>query len=310
MIVHDQAEQAAHHWQGRIVRLIRNRENAVFEMETPNGRAALRLHRQGYQAIAAIRSELWWCAKLAEAGVPVPAPLRGHDDSPLVLLPDGRAASAIRWQAGAPLGETGTALSYPTPAILDRHRALGRLLAEVHVATDRLTLPVDFLRPRWDMAGLVGKTPLWGRFWEHRSATPAQSQRLGVVRDWLEQQLAGLAQADFGLIHADVLRENVLVNGSSLTLIDFDDSGFGYRAYDLGTAMLGNLAEPEYPAIRDALIDGYVSLRPVTRDTVEMFTLMRACASVGWTMPRLSVDDPIHLTHLARCLNFADRLIP
>ena len=31
----------------------------------PRGRAALRLHRQGYQDAAAIRSELWWCAALA-----------------------------------------------------------------------------------------------------------------------------------------------------------------------------------------------------------------------------------------------------
>ena len=41
------AEEAAGHWEGRILRLLRDRENHVFEMETPQGRAALRLHRAG-----------------------------------------------------------------------------------------------------------------------------------------------------------------------------------------------------------------------------------------------------------------------
>lgn len=309
MIVHNQAEQAARHWQGRVVRLIRTRENAVFEIETPDSRAALRLHRQGYQNPEAIRSELWWCATLADAGVAVPRPLTAQDGAWLVTLPDGRLASAIQWQKGEPLGETGVPLPDPLPVVLDRHRALGRLLAEVHVATDRLTIPADFIRPRWDAAGLVGETPLWGRFWEHPAATLAQAAQLSRVRGWLALRLGAVNPADFGLIHADVLRENVLVNNRSLYLIDFDDSGFGYRGYDLGTAMLGNLAEPAYPEIRDALIDGYTTLRPMDRDTVELFTLMRACASVGWTMPRLAPDDPIHRSHLARCLGFADRLI-
>jgi hypothetical protein len=33
---------------------------------------------------------------------------------------------------------------------------------------------------------------------------------------------------------------------------------------------------------------------------VEAFTLARALASVGWTIPRLKLDDPIHKSHLAR----------
>jgi len=309
MIVHNQAEQAALYWQGRVVRLIRARENAVFEIETPDGRAALRLHRQGYQHPAAIRSELWWCAALADAGVAVPRPMTAQDGAVLVTLPDGRLASAIRWQDGEALGKTGVPLNASLTVLLEQHRALGRLLAQMHDATDRLTLPADFTRHRWDGPGLVGETPLWGRFWQHPAATTAQSLRLHQVRDWLAGRLA-MEGDDLGLIHADVLRENVLVNHRSLWLIDFDDSGFGYRGYDLGTAMLGNLAEPAYADLRDALIDGYAALRPMARETVEMFTLMRACASVGWTMPRLASDDPIHRSHLARCLGFADRIIP
>ena len=90
------AQEAAAHWQANPLRLIRNRENAVFEIALPGGiRAALRLHRQGYQPNSAIRSELWWCAALAEQGVNVPAALPSLQGDLLVTLSNGRAASVI-----------------------------------------------------------------------------------------------------------------------------------------------------------------------------------------------------------------------
>ena len=311
MTLDDQATEAAAHWHGRILRLISSRENAVFEIATPTGRAALRLHRQGYQDPAAIRSELWWCAALADAGVSVPRPMPTADRSLLVQLSNGRLASCIAWSDGAPLGQGGKPFDAPVKVLLDQHFGLGQLIAKMHSATDQLTLPVDFTRPRWDVDGLVGETPFWGRFWDHPAATPAEAARLGDIRRWLHAQLADhAATGNFGPIHADILRENILVDGPSISLIDFDDSGLGFRAYDLGTVMVQNVYEPAYGEIRDALIDGYKTQRPADRATVEMFTLARTCASVGWTMPRLGPDDPIHKSHIARCLFVADKIIP
>ncbi len=304
------AAEAAAHWGGQIVRLIRNRENAVFEMALPAGRAALRLHRQGYQDDAAIRSELWWCAALAAQGVAVPAALPAQNRAMLVRLSTGRNASAIAWVEGDALGEAGQPFPQPLPIVLQRHYALGRLLADFHAATDRLTLPADFTRPRWDIAGLVGEKPFWGRFWDHPLASPAQSATLLCARNYLTDWLTEHAKTgDFGPIHADVLRENVLVNDRSLSLIDFDDSGFGFRLYDLGTVLSQNLYEPHYLEIRDALIAGYAATRPVTVELAEVFTLARCCASVGWAAPRLPPDDPVHRSHIARAVMWAERLL-
>jgi Ser/Thr protein kinase RdoA (MazF antagonist) len=116
------------------------------------------------------------------------------------------------------------------------------------------------------------------------------------------------ATGNTGLIHADVLRENVLVNKSSLSLIDFDDSGFGLRPYDLGTVLSQNLYEPAYPEIRAALIEGYAD-PALTPDLVDLFTLARVCASVGWAAPRLPHHDPVHKSHLARAEMLARRLL-
>lgn len=300
------ASEAAAHWRGTPTRLINDRENAVFEMALPDGgRAALRLHRMGYQSDAAIKSELWWCAALAAQGVPVPEPLETVNGDHLVRLGNGRMASAVRWLAGEPLGISLQPFDLPTDRLVRLHHALGQMLARLHDATDALTLPDFFTRPRWDIPGLVGEVPFWGRFWDHPAADAAQRKTLIAAREFLTTWLA--RQTDpLGPIHADVLRENVLVDGDRLALIDFDDSGIGHRAHDLGTALIYSIYEPFYPAIRDALIAGYAGTRPVTVEAVEGFALARACASVGWTMPRLTADDPIHRGHLARAVKWAE----
>ncbi|MDP4034492.1 MAG: phosphotransferase [Pseudorhodobacter sp.] len=307
-----EAAQAAAAWGGHDLRLLRNRENAVYEMQMPGGgRAALRLHRQGYQAAAAIRSELWWCGALARAGVAVAAPLPSSSGEPLVRLASGRLASAIEWVSGAPLGEAGQPLFGTAVEQASRHRALGRLLAQVHNATDAMTLPADFSRPLWDADGLTGEHPFWGRFWEHPSLAASETVLLRRARDFTRERLRDYLDrgADIGLIHADVLRENVLVNNRSLTLIDFDDSGIGFRPYDLGTVLSQNLYEPHLPAIEAALIEGYAALRSVDVNMVPVFTLARTLVSVGWTAPRLAPDDPIHHSHIARALLCAEKVM-
>jgi Ser/Thr protein kinase RdoA (MazF antagonist) len=293
-----EAEEAAAQWGGAGLRLVSTRENAVWRMDTPQGAAALRLHRTGYQTAVAIAAELAWTQALADAGMPVPRPLPTVAGDRLVTLTTGRRASAVTWLPGAPLGEAGRPFDAPLPVILARHRALGALVARVHAATDALALPADWARPRWDRDGLAGETPVWGRFWDHPAATADDRAALLRARDLLRERLAGPVSP----VHADVLRENVLVDGDRLSLIDFDDCGWGYPLYDLGTVMSQNLYEPAREAIREAMMAGYG-----TDDTaaVDLMTLARTCASVGWTMPRLPADSPVHRRHIARAVMWA-----
>lgn len=302
-----EAEAAAQAFGGTWLRLVTERENAVHEMALPQGRAALRLHRIGYQTEAAIRSEIWWSGALHDAGLPVPRPLALADGDTLLRLPSGRLASAVGWIGGVPLGAAGVPLAGGARDQTDRHCALGALLARVHAESDRLTLPVWFTRPRWDRDGLVGEAPFWGRFWDHPALDPDEAAIARRARDLLRERLADAPP--IGLIHADVLRENVLVDGPSLALIDFDDAGFGYRPYDLGTVLSQNQFEPHLPAIAEALADGYAAQRPLDPAILPAMTLMRCCASVGWTMPRLAPDDPIHRSHIARMLKLAVHLL-
>lgn len=301
------AAEAARLWGGTPIRLLADRENVVYQVALPQGRAALRLHRVGYQSASAIASELWWCAEIAKQGVSVPAAIAAQDGQYLQTLSNGRHASVITWVEGTALGAAGRPFTQTRDVILHQHHALGRLLAQVHRATDNLTLPENFQRPRWDIDGLVGEMPFWGRFWDHPLATPRQTALLHQARAFLTHGLQTYAKAaDFGLIHADVLRENVFVNENSLSLIDFDDSGFGFRPYDLGTVLSQNLYEPAYLDIRAALLQGYGG---ISAHLADLFTLARVCASVGWAAPRLPLNDPVHISHLARAELLCNRML-
>ena len=229
----------------------------------------------------------------------------------LVQLSSGRFASAVAWVPGAPFGEANLPLGGSPAQQAERHHALGRLLAQVHRATDALTLPDGFTRPRWDIDGLLGEAPFWGRFWEHTALLPDEAILARRARDFLHERIGDHAAkgGDFGLIHADVLRENVFVDGAALSLIDFDDSGFGFRLYDLGTVLSQSLKEPALHCIAEALVDGYGAARSCDAAMIPVFTLMRCCASVGWAMPRLDVGDPVHRSHIGRMLRLAERVL-
>ena len=303
-----EAEEAASHWDGTIVRLLGARENEVFELSLGHTRAALRLHRTAYQTAAAIRAEIDWCAALSAAGLPVPAPVATPEGERLVRLTTGRHASVTSWIEGTPLGVMGEPLTQPVDVQIDLHHRLGRLMAEIHDCTDA-NPPARFPRPARDVDGLTGEAPVWGRFWEHPSANAEDAATLRAARIFLRDRLLGGKDLNTGPIHADVLRENVLVHGRTVSLIDFDDCGTGFRLYDLGTAMLHNEYEPARDDLRDALVAGYATLRRADAGSVDLMTLARGCASVGWTMPRLAPGDPVHARHIARAVRMARRIM-
>lgn len=292
------------------MRLIRAWENEVYEVALPSGQAALRLHRVGYQSEAAIRSEMWWCEALAARGVAVAHPLRTVDGELLVATGEGRVATVVGWVAGEPLGQAGVPLAGTVAEQMAWHKALGRLVARVQLETEGMALPGWFERPKWDLDGLVGERPFWGRFWEHPALSPDEASLMRRSRALLAERIGDhAARQKPGLIHADVLRENVFVGPGSVALIDFDDSGFGFPLYDLGTALSQNLNEPGLPKIAEALIGGYAETREVESEMVPVFTLMRCCASVGWMIPRLQPGNPIIRRYIDRALGLATVLL-
>lgn len=287
---------------GADCRFVAGRENRVYKVMHKGTAYALRFKRPGYRELAELTSELAWMAEMARAGLSVPAPRLSLQGRLLEEL-DGHYVDLITWLGGRPLGKSRDPLALPDAP--GTFYSLGGTMARLHAACDAWSPPFGFTRCQWDAEGLVGDTPLWGRFWENPTLDAATS---AMLRDFRSQAACSLAslELDSGLIHADLVRENVMIEGNDLHLIDFDDGGYGFRLFDVATALLKNRAEPNYPALKQALLDGYLSVRPLDMAQLDLFLAMRAATYVGWIVPRM--DEPGSPTRNTRFIKDAQEL--
>lgn len=293
------AKAALARWEGEFdePQLIKYRENAVFSANRSDGqRVALRVHRSAYHTDAALHSELFWMSELARAGIEVPPILPASDGSLFVKVgadgvPEARQVDMLGWLSGNPIGSSEEGLSLDPDASEALYRNAGRLAGELHNHTVAMTLPDEFIRHSWCDDGLLGEEPLWGRFWDLALLSPEQRSMLLEARAQAGAALAAIGKpADrFGMIHADFVPENLLADGTRLQLIDFDDSGFGWHMFELATALYFVLEEPNYAALRDALIDGYRTARPLSDEDVAslpLFLFLRGTTYLGWVQTR------------------------
>lgn len=284
------------------------RENTVWRVDTGAGAYALRCHRKGYRSDAELEGELSFMDMLARGGLTVPDPVRTRAGRHLVHH-DERQWSLLTWLPGIPLGRAGVPLDPAHgPATFAE---LGRTLARLHLLADGWTPPHGFTRPDWRRDGLLGDAPVWGRFWDHPDLTTAQQGRLAAFRDHARDILTA-GNFDAGLIHADPLRENVLVDGAAVYLIDFDDSATGYRLFEIATALIRNRDEPNYGALHDALIAGYREHRPIDISALPLFMALRATTYIGWIKDRGDLPDAAvrTATNIDTALELIDAAMP
>lgn len=277
-------------WQGASYTLAAARENAVYRVTCGGRRFALRLHRQGYRTDAQLRSELQWMNACAQGGLPVPAPVAAQSGSMLHLVADVQV-DALAWLDGAPLSEVFDGFTAGARSAV--MRSLGQHMARLHHVSDLWHPPASFTRPAWDHDGLLGEAPLWDRFWQNPALRPSERQQLEAFRSFAQKHLARqhLAQAaDYGLIHADLVAGNVMIHHDALTLIDFDDGGYGFRLFEVATALLKHLDAGDFGALKHALISGYQQVRPLDTTQLDLFLALRACTYVGWNITRMGED--------------------
>lgn len=69
----------------------------------------------------------------------------------------------------------------------------------------------------------------------------------------------------YGLIHGDLhLKSLLFANDGRPVMIDFDTCGYGYYVYDLAVAVWDIFDRDDFPALRDALLNGYRKMRPLS----------------------------------------------
>jgi len=246
------------------ISLLNVSENATFLVSDPAaGPSVLRVHRLGYHSRQAIESELAWMDALrAEAGIRTPRVLPASDGSRVVTVPsDGASRHCVRMEF---LPGTEPAGAEGGPAALAHFAELGAITARMHAHARGWRRPAWFTRFRWDADDAFGASVSpaggrWGRWRDGVGVGPAETEVLARLEERLRQRLGayGTRPGKFGLIHADTRLANLIVHEGTTAVIDFDDAGFGWYLYDLGTTVSFFEDDPAVPGLVAAWLDGY-----------------------------------------------------
>lgn len=287
----------------RDLTLVSLSENVTFRVT--DGRDGmsyvLRLHRPGYHTLEELVSERAWIRALAEAGIDVPEAVMtrdGQDYVPVTIPATGeqRYAGLASWTEGRLLSDV-LAETSDQRRIEESFKQLGAITAAMHNQASAWRPPPGFTRHALDSDGLMGMAPHWGEFWEHRSLSAGERSLLLDVRRRMHEMLSRLSRdpSAYSVIHADMHPGNIVVDGDRLTVIDFDDAGYGWHQYDIATALTHWQTRPNADEIERAFLTGYRAIRSVPDEALSLipqFRLIRWMATIGWFHQRPEVDRP------------------
>ena len=298
------AREALSAWDLRVanVERVSVSENIAFRVADLTGKSyVLRLHRPGYHTLDELIAEQTWTAALLKAGIDVPVAVPTRDGSGYARVQvDGekRYAGILEWVdgeplhaiLGGPLTNAGPHEAPPADPIFRYFALLGEIIASIHHQAEGWTIPAGFARHVLDADGFMGEQPFWGRFWESPYLSGAERRRLAALRQPIHDILSQCRKENmYSLIHADLHPGNVIVHGSRLHVIDFDDAGFGWHHYEFAVALCHYQHDPRFERLRDALFAGYRRVRQLSDEAVDLlplFLLVRSLASIGWTAAR------------------------
>jgi len=259
--------------------LVNHSENHTFRIDSPAGTYSLRIHRPGYQSRPTIESELNWMTALRrDLDLPIPTPLPGIDGRLLQEI-DGRHAVLFEHLPGAEPS--------PEDELETVFEILGGFAARMHRHAEGWTPPQGFTRQVWSAAHILDPDGLWGDW----RIAPGVSGRIAEIIGRLDTELRlrldayGTRPDRFGLIHADMRLGNLLVDGDRVTLIDFDDCGFCWFAYDFAAAVSFHETLPMVPKLKAAWLRGYLPIRPLGEEDIaiiDVMVLLRRMALLAW----------------------------
>lgn len=255
--------------------------NSNFRLRTRSGDAFfLRVYEE--QAFDGAAQELELVTELHRLGVPTPTPLARLAGG-FTARHSGKPVGVVPWLQGEILCSARV-----TP---DSARRLGHALAEVHVASARLSRI-----PR----GRFGVSDLLGRLDHIERTAPAHAADAAFIRERLARYSeattarsgapANAAELPAGLIHGDLFRDNVLFRGRDLiALLDFESASAGAFIYDLMVCIHAWCYRDGFELeLVAALLSGYGEVRRIERSERAAAKAQGALAALRFATTRIT----------------------
>jgi Ser/Thr protein kinase RdoA (MazF antagonist) len=272
--------------------LISVSENVTFSVQNaPTGRRhAVRVHRDGYHPRRDIESELAWIDELrADRTVRTPAVARtltGDRVCEVDTASGPRHVVLFDWVEGHAPDEDD---------LLPWFEQIGEVTARLHQHSRTWTRPQAFSRMTWGFSEQLGPNGHWGRWQDSLGLDDDGRDVLGRCARTIEERLArfGCGADRFGLVHSDLRAANLMVSGDAVTVIDFDDCGFGWFLYDLAASLSFIEDRDDVPDLVDAWLTGYRTVTPLSADEVAelpTFVAMRRMLLTAWIASHPEAD--------------------
>ncbi|MFB9156530.1 homoserine kinase [Chromobacterium violaceum] len=207
---------------------------------------------------------------LAKHGVACPAPVADHTDRFASTLA-GKPACLVSCLAGQDV-------SHPSA---EQCRAVGEMLAQMHKAS--ATFPLQMKNPR-------------GPRWWSRTAQQLYPQLPADQAELLREEIQFQDSHRFdhlpcGVIHADLFRDNVLLDGNHISgFIDFYYACNDILLYDVAIAVndWARLDDGELDGgLAKAFLEGYQSERPLEAAERDCWPVMLRAAALRFWVSRL-----------------------
>jgi Ser/Thr protein kinase RdoA (MazF antagonist) len=256
----------------------------VYLVSSDNGRHVLFVYRHGHRSPAEIVSEWQFVDYLDDHGVPVAPAVRRRDGELLLTFraPEGiRYGVLTRYAAGKHLRQRRS---------VEAIRAYGRTVAQIHTLADGMD--GELTRPANDVSRLLHRCIA-----AFEAEVPERPEDLAYLRQCgatLRARIDGALPQEkpyYGLIHGDVIRANLRIgDDGSVTLLDFDLCGPGWRVYDVASYLVVVIMLPEREKSERAFLSGYEEVRQITameREALPLFEAVRAIFDIG--VPAMNV---------------------
>ncbi len=264
----------------------------VYLIDALTARYVLRVSHAHWRTQSDIDFELEFLEFLSRQGLPVSRPLRTTygELSVKIHAPEGlRYASVFTYAPGdIPLGD----LSVVQAA------QLGETVARLHeVAADFQT---DAVRKPLDLSYLLDES--FGIISTHMRSRPADLSDLRDIIAQIKRQVAALPQTApyWSICWGDAHSGNVhFTPDNQLTLFDFDQCGYGWRAFEIAKFLQTSIRTGMARKVRDAFLSGYESVQKLTAKEVEAIQPLTQAAHL-WSW-RICLESA--LIHSSSCLD-------
>ena len=252
-------------------------ENHHLLARTPEKRFVVRRYRAGVRSEGEIEAELAWMVALKDSlNVPEVVPnVQGK------FLTTGNVHTYVVFEF-----VEGDWLE-PTP---QSYQQLGHILRTLHDEAPRVAQSQPLTWPGWTRTHYNVERVI-SRSRKSLLAAPFLTTTDKAAFERLADRLFGLwphLPTERSFVHADVHLGNVLKHGDHYTLLDFDECGFGPRAFDVGTARLHPIAKGYVDEVWPAFLEGYGALDD---DETRLGTALRFFYMMGKIPQRLDHPD-------------------